>query len=364
MLGLFQDKPDLIVHSRDPLNAEPPLARLRSRFLTDTADFYIRTHGNMPEPDAEKHRVTVKGDVARERTWTLRDLQGRFETRTVTAVMQCAGNRRADLQEVRATTGDPWAPGAIGNAEWIGASLADVLREADVRERPGLHVAFEALDIARNEGAKDAPYGASIPLEKAMSGEVILAWGMNGSSLRREHGAPLRIVVPGYAGVRSVKWVSAIRVQPKPSNAFQQRHDYLLFPPDMSPETQDPARGTAIYEMPLNSAICEPGPETTLPAGSTTVRGYAIATGRPIVRVDVSVNGGRDWQQATLEEKGDQPWSWTFWHIAVDLWKGEHELVVRAWDAAGQTQPSRPDDVWNFKGYLSAAWHRIRVRVD
>ncbi len=353
--------PDLIVHSRDPLNAEPPLDRLRAAFLTSTRDFYIRSHGDMPVLDPAAHRLRVTGRVSRPLDLSLDDLRGHFPERTLTAVMQCAGNRRADLQQVRPTTGDPWAAGAIGNARWTGVALVDVLRAAGAEEDRSFHVAFEAADVACNGEAPDAPYGASIPMPKALSGEVLIAWAMNGAPLTREHGAPLRAVVPGYAGVRSPKWLMTIAVQDEPSQAFQQRQDYLLFPPDMREVADDLARGTPIYAMPLNAAICEPSPGAALPMGPVEVRGYAIANDRAITRVDVSASGGREWCQATVEDHGGDPWSWCLWHAAVDLPKGEHELVVRAWDAAGQTQPARPDDTWNCKGYLSAAWHRVRV---
>ena len=362
MFGLPSSKHALIVHSAKPLNAEPPLDRLRGDFLTEIANFYIRSHGDLPDLDVRTHKVRVTGQVARPFDFTVADLKARFEPRTVKAVLQCAGNRRADLQVVERTSGDPWAPGAIGHAEWTGVALNDVLQAA-VASDDGLHVAFEGADIAENEGAENAPYGVSIPMSKAVSGDVLLAWAMNGEPLAREHGAPLRVVVPGFAGVRSTKWIRDIRVQDRPSDAFQQAHDYLLFPPDMRAATQDPRRGVTIDEMPLNAAICEPAPGSSLPERSTTIRGYAIATDRAIARVDVSVDGGRQWSQATIEDHGGARWSWTFWHATLDLLAGEHELVVRAWDAAGQTQPALADDVWNFKGYLSAAWHRVRVVV-
>ena len=362
MFGLPSLTRSLIVHGAHPLNAEPPLDRLRGRFITDVANFYIRSHGAMPDLDGDTHEVRVTGQVARPFGFTAGDLKARFEHRTVLAVLQCAGNRRADLQSVEKTTGDPWAPGAIGNAEWTGVALSDVLRAAGA-SGDGLHVAFEGADIVENEGEDDAPYGVSIPMPKAASRDVLLAWAMNGQPLSRDHGAPLRVVVPGYAGVRSTKWLREIRVQDRPSDAFQQSHDYLLFPPDMREATQDRSRGVTINAMPLNSAICEPAPGAILARGHTTVRGYAIATDRPITRVDVSTDGGLAWRQATIEDHGDPRWGWTLWHATLDLPAGKHELVVRAWDAAGQTQPSRPADVWNFKGYLSAAWHRIQVTV-
>ena len=169
--------------------------------------------------------------------------------------------------------------------------------------------------------------------------------------------------MPGYAGVRSPKWLKSVTVQDRSSDAFQQAKDYLLFSPAARKETKGDFEGVTITEMPLTSAICQTKSGGTLAVGPMQVRGYAIATDRAIVRVDVSPNGGRDWEQATIEDHGNRRWSWTLWHAVLDLPKGEHELAVRAWDAAGHTQPALPDDTWNFKGYLGAAWHRVRVKI-
>ncbi len=132
----------------------------------------------------------------------------------------------------------------------------------------------------------------------------------------------------------------------------------------MRKETLDWSRGVTINEMPLNSAICEPAALATLLKGGTAIRGYAVATERRVARVDVSADGGRSWHQADLDHDAAKPWSWTLWEARLELPVGQHELVVRAWDSAGQTQPAAPDDTWNFKGYLSAAWHRVLVRVE
>ena len=187
--------------------------------------------------------------------------------------------------------------------------------------------------------------------------------GRIGEPLAPAHGATLRAVVPGFAGVRSAKWLAAITVQDTPSEGYIQAHDYKLFPPGVAKETANPAEGITIYEMPLNSAICEPANYAALKAGKTKLRGWAVDSSRGIVRVDVSVDGGRNWMQARLEREPHSKWSWTFWEADADLPGGEHEIAVRAWDSAGQTQPALPDDTWNFKGYLAASWHRIHVRV-
>jgi sulfite oxidase len=356
-------KPGMIVHQAQPLNAEPQSAQLRAAFMTPQEEFYIRCHGNVPRIAKDGYKLKTGGQGATTLELTLDDLRTRFPQRTVTAVMQCAGNRRADMLQVKYVSGDAWGPGAISNAEWTGVGLADVLKAAGIKDDPKLYVAFACHDEIEEEG-EHFNFGVSIPLSKAMAPETIIALSMNGEPLTAEHGFPLRVVTPGYAGVRSPKWLASITVQDRPSDNRIQQKAYKLFPPDVSKETADFSKGLTIDDMPLNSAICEPAANATLPAGPTTVRGYAIATGRRIIRVDVSANGGKSWRQADLERHIEAPWSWTFWNAELDLPKGEQELVVRAWDGAGETQPSSTADVWNYPGYLSAAWHRVKVKVS
>jgi sulfite oxidase len=350
----------LLVHSECPRNAEPPLQRLRSHFITAQPDFYIRCHGNIPELNETTHRLHVDGLVTRPLDLSMTELRTHFPRQTVPAVLQCAGNRRSDMLRVRPVSGDPWGAGAIGNAVWSGVTLGEVLRAAGAARSASLHVAFIACDDCEGEG-EHFRYAASIPMTKALAPEVLLAYEMNGEPLSAEHGFPLRVVVPGFAGARSPKWLAGITVQDRPSDAQPQARDYKLFPPHVTKETADRDRGMTIYGMPVTAAICEPSPHSLLKHGTSTLRGYAIASGRGIARVDVSIDSGQSWRQAELENDPAAPWSWTFWRIAIDLPKGEHELTVRAWDSAGQTQPALPDDVWNFKGYLSAAWHRVQV---
>jgi len=356
----LQSKRDLLVHSDKPYNAEPRLERLRAHFRTARQDFYVRTHGDIPQLDAANHLLRVQGQVSTPLELSMAALRHGFPRRSLTAVMQCAGNRRADLQPVRPTGGDPWAPGAMGNALWTGVRLADVLRAAGSEQDAPLHVAFAACDEVDMEGQRFR-YGCSIPITKALSPEVLLAFEMNNEALAPEHGFPVRVVVPGYAGVRNAKWLANITVQDTPSDNHMQQRDYKMLPPDVTEATVDWDKGFSINDMPLNSAICEPAPHAELKAGQTVVRGYAVATARGVVRVDVSIDGGCHWRQAELEHDPEEPWSWTFWQAALELPRGMHELVVRAWDSAGQTQPARVDDLWNFKGYLCAAWHRVPI---
>ena len=354
---------DLKFHSTKPLNAETRLDRLVSSFITPQRDLYIRTHGDVQHLDGGAHRVRITGQVADPLELSLADLRTRFSVRSVTAGLQCAGNRRADLQEVAQTSGDPWSGGAVGNVRWTGAPLSEVLAAAGAATQASLQVAFYSTDEIEVEG-EVGRFGVSIAMPKAMTGDVLLAYEMNGEPLSPEHGYPLRVVVPGYAGVRSAKWVDEVRVQDAPAESPIQRKDYKLFPPGVGKDDADWEAGLTINAMPLNSAICEPQRGATLQAGPLTLRGWATASERAVRRVDVSIDGGRSWRQAELEQDAAQPHAWTLWRVEAELTKGEHELAVRAFDSAMQTQPESPADTWNFPGYLAAHHHRIHVTVE
>ncbi|GJD66842.1 Protein-methionine-sulfoxide reductase catalytic subunit MsrP [Methylobacterium frigidaeris] len=265
MSSLAERKARLIVHGEAPYNAEPPLARLwASSYLTAADDFYVRSYGDLPEIDADAYRLHLGGAIPTALELSLDGLRSRYAEVTVTATMQCAGNRRADMWAVAPVSGDPWDGGAIGTADWTGVRLGDVLREAGIAEGADLHVAFESYDLVEGR-----PYGASIPLAKALAPGTLLAFAMNGAPLLPGHGFPLRAVVPGFAGVRSPKWLKRITVQDHPSDNPIQAEDYKLFPPDVTAETADPALGHTINTMPLNAVICEPARGAPLAAGST-----------------------------------------------------------------------------------------------
>ena len=281
--------------------------------------------------------------------------------RELTAVMECAGNRRNGLMAVAPIPGEtPWGAGAIGNARWAGVPLREVLLEARVGEG-ARHVAFAGLDEVEGDDGR-FNYGGSIPLQKALDPEVLLVYEMNGEPLPREHGFPLRVVAPGYIGARSVKWLSRITLQDAPSDNHYQAREYKLFPPGATEETADPSEGMMLGELQVNAAICEPGDGARLTAGPVYVRGYAIAGGgRRVGRVDVSVDEGKTWVHADLKEGADEPWAWSLWEATLDLDPGEHRIVARALDSSAATQPATAAEVWNFKGYANNSWHGVEV---
>jgi sulfite oxidase len=356
---LWGKRRDMIVRAQLPFNAEPPASVLAGGEITAVDAFYARNHGPFPDITPEQWRLTVDGMVDRPLTLTYDRLTTGFTAHSVVATVACAGNRRAELLEVRPIPGkDPWAHGAISTAEWRGARLADVLDAAGVHHHEGLHVAFSAPDVAQ-EAVPVQAYGSSVPLSKAMSAEVLLAWEMNGQPLPRAHGGPVRVVVPGYIGARSVKWVTAIRVQPVASQNYFQALDYRILPPDADPDTAAPGDGISLSSLPLNCDILVPDDGATIPAGPLTIRGWAMAgDGRGICRVDVSLDDGRTWRQADLQPAASR-WAWRLWSITVNAQPGPLSLTARAWDDTGVTQPESAASLWNPRGYGNNAWAHI-----
>jgi sulfite oxidase len=349
---------DLIVYSREPFNAETPL-RCLSDPLTQTDAFYVRGHGPIPQADPGDWRLTVEGLVERELSLSLSTLAEAFPVQTVTATLQCAGNRRAGLIAVKDIPGEsPWGPGATGTATWTGVALSDVLTAARPTH-PASEVGFEGADLSTEPGRPER-FGGSIPLDKARRSEVLLAWEMNGQPLLPVHGAPLRVVVPGYIGARSVKWLERIELRSEPWTGYFQEVIYRLLPPD---GVAGPGQGMPLGLVALNSDVLSPADGATLGPGPVEVRGYAFAGGdRSVARVDVSSDGGQRWQVAELLEDQGR-WAWRHWRTVLDLTPGEHEIIVRAWDSSAATQPGDEAGLWNPKGYVNNSRPHVRFSV-
>jgi sulfite oxidase len=358
-MGRYGKRADLIVHAEEPFNAETGLAALADGSLTATDAFYVRAHGPVPDLDPAAWRLRVHGLVERELDLSLDALREECREHDVTATLQCAGNRRAGLIAIRDIPGEaPWGPGATGTARWTGVALADVLALAGPL-REAAQVGFEGADLCPETKPAER-FGGSIPLDKACRPEVLLAWAMNGEPLAPVHGAPLRVVVPGYIGARSVKWLERIEVRSRPWQGYFQDVAYRLLPEDGAP---GPGAGMPLGLVALNADVLSPPDGETVAAGPVEVRGYAFAGGeRHVARVDVSLDGGATWSQAELLDDLGR-WAWRHWRITVDLAPGEHELLVRAWDSSAATQPEDEAALWNPKGYVNNARPRVRLRA-
>lgn len=354
--------PALVIHQEHPLNAGTPPELARQSYITPQAHFFVRNHGSVPHVSQYRYILSVKGMVQSPLKLSLTELKEEFRTSTVMATLQCAGHRRSELATIQPIPGEiSWGAEASGNALWLGVPLREVLVAAGI-DPHAKHLAFTGLDeISR--GGEHFGFGGSIPLEKAMEPEVLLAYAMNGEPLPPLHGFPLRVVVPGYIGARSVKWLANINVQEQPSLNYFQRQAYKLFPPDVQPETADWEQGTMLGHLPLNSLICQPCEGETFAPGPLTISGYAITgEGHQIEWVELSINGGTTWTEARLQA-GIHPWAWRFWSTILDLRPGQYQIRVRAWDSSGRTQPEELGQVWNWKGYLNHAWHCVNIFV-
>lgn len=356
--------PDFELLTEDPLNGQPPLGRLVEAEITPREHFYVRNHAPVPAIDADAFRLEFGGLVERPLALSLTELAAEFPVVEVTATLQCAGNRRTELAAVRPIPGEePWGASAIGNAVWRGVQLAAVLAAAGIAP-DAAHVELLGLDRIEKEG-ETFPFGGSIPLAKAHDPSVLLAFAMNGEPLPPEHGYPLRAIVPGYIGARSVKWLGTIALRREPSENFYQQRAYKLYPPGVSKETAARAHGVMLGELSLSSVICRPTAGEELPAGPVAVRGWALAGGgRTIERVDVSADGGHTWVSASPGAGlgATAPGVWCLWEADVELPTGPAELVCRAVDSAANSQPEALAPLWNFKGYMNNAWHRVPVR--
>lgn len=351
---------DMIVHEVEPYNAEPPRVALAGQPLTALDTFYSRNHGVVPCIDPRTWRLRVDGLVGQPLDLTLAQLRDRFIEHSVVATLQCAGNRRKGFLAVRDIPGEaPWGPAATSTAAWSGVRLSDVLAAAGLAPEAA-HIEFAAPDLALDATPPQA-YGGSIPVVKAKAGEVLLAWSMNGQALPAEHGAPVRIVVPGYIGARSVKWVSRITALGSPSENYFHAVAYRL--PVMPFEAGSSAEGgdRALGPVLLTSDILSHDESDFVVAGPITVRGYALAgDGHNVSGVDVSVDGGRSWQPADLDRELG-PWAWRQWSLAVELPAGPAQIQVRARDTSGVRQPESAEQLWNPKGYMNNSWARVRV---
>jgi DMSO/TMAO reductase YedYZ molybdopterin-dependent catalytic subunit len=321
------DRPDVVTER--PFNAETPRAALRPRWTPNDA-FFVRNHFDAPRVNAEAFYLYLSGLVRREKGYTLPMLRA-LPQRRVECVLECAGNGRSRM--VPRPEGVAWGDRAVANAAWEGPSLADVLRTAE--PLPGaVDVLFKGADLGVQDGIP-MHFERALPLAEALATGPILALTMNGQPLPQDHGAPVRLVVPGWYAVASVKWLTDIKVLGRPFTGFFQRTHYVW--DDGSPLTR--MRPKCLITRPVEGA--------EVPAGLVSVEGRAWGGEGGIAEVLVRVDEG-PWQQALLREVAG-PDSWCAWAHSAQLPAGPHTVTARARDAKGAWQPLEP--VVNKLGY-------------
>lgn len=340
-------------------NAETRLSALRGTgFHTPVDRFFVRNHTTTPRIDPDVWSLTVWGSGLRAgpARFTLDDLRALPAVSRDVAI-ECAGNGRGYFasQQGDTVTGTPWALGAIGVARWRGARLADVLRRAGIGGH-AVDVMPRGLDAEYVTGGVNlGRVRRPLPVAKALD-DVLLAYEMNGAPLPPDHGFPVRVVVPSWIGIASTKWLGDIEVSAEPLDSPWSTDYYRLFGPSYPPGGSAP-----LTRQTIKSAF-ELDPGATLPARPHRLTGRSWSGRAPVVRVEVSTDGGAHWRPATLTDPpgrgGWVRWS-TPWHPRRT---GPTELLARATDAAGNTQPERT--VPNTQGYLFDAVVRVPVTVD
>jgi DMSO/TMAO reductase YedYZ molybdopterin-dependent catalytic subunit len=334
---------------KTPYNAETPSGSLASG-VTPTASFYVRNHFATPVLDEASWRLRVSGAVRSELDVSLRDIKTMGEERAVLATLECAGNSRKRMRPFPG--GTPWGDGALGTTWWKGVSLSELLKAAGLKEG-AREVLFRGADSGV-EGGRKVAFERSLPIGEALSKDVLLAYEMDGRALPPDHGYPLRLVVPGWYGMASVKWLVEVVVLEEPFSGWFQASRYVY-------ADAGGGRPTPVRRMRTRSVILDPGEGGRARRGKPcVVSGLAWSGVGRISRVEFRSSGGR-WREAALGEDPG-PYAWRRWSIVwVPRRRGGRALMSRAFDSSGGSQPLA--HVWNLHGYGYNTVVKVNVRV-
>ncbi len=325
--------------------------------ITPVGMHYLLIHFDIPLIDPATYELEIGGLVRRPSRLTLDEIRARPAV-TAPVAMECGGNGRARLS--RRPLSAPWHEEAVGCAEWTGTPLGPILEEAGVLDG-AVEVLFSGHDRGIDGGVEHA-YERSLPVDEAMREGVLLAYEMNGQPLPPQHGAPLRLVVPDWYGMASVKWLRSIAAVDEPFEGVQQGVKYRYKRSAFDP-------GTPVTRKNPRALMVPPGIPDFLSrkrhvrAGRTLVEGRAWSGFGPVERVEFSPDGGVTWEDAALGEPPG-PHAWLPWSYEWDAREpGEYELCACATDASGRTQPAHGDELWNHGGYGVNAIQRVPVVV-
>lgn len=342
----------LVVHRAYPLNCETSIPALVGGVVMPNAHFYVRNHFQIPNLDSDAFQLQVDGLVERPLSLSMRDLRN-MRSQTKSATLECAGNGRILFDPP--VEGEKWNLGAVSTAEWTGVPLVEILDRAGV-SAGAQEVLFRGADGGVIDG-QSAPvrFERSLKLDQARDTEVLLAYTMNGEPLPIQHGHPLRLIVPGWYAVASVKWLSEIEVIGQPFAGHYQVDKYWYEWKRDGQVIREP-----VTLQRVRALITEPGPQTVVQRGELAIRGVAWSGAAPIARVEVSADGGA-WQDARLvSERTRHSWQW--WELIIRVHvPGPVTLLARATDLAGRSQPELPE--WNRLGYGNNAIHSVPIRV-
>lgn len=334
------------------VNAETPL-ELLTDYLTPNELFFVRSHWIPRTPDPKTWRLKIDGEVKNSIELSLADLR-KLRVTEVTCVLQCAGNGRALYTP--APPGVQWKYGAVGNAKWRGVAVRDLLEHAGVSET-AKHLHTFGSDVPPG---KVPPFHRSVEMEKAS--DAIVAYEMNGEPLPVAHGAPLRLVVPGYAGDHWMKWLVRLSPQPEAQKGFYMDTAYRYpLTPGAPGVAFKPEEMRPLTDLAVKSNITT-APKKAKPGSTHEIRGFAFSGAPDVAKVEISDDDGKTWRDAQLDARHDTPYSWRLWSYRWTApQKGRATLVARATDVRGNVQPR--ESVWNQSGYIYNGWHALEIEV-
>jgi sulfite oxidase len=356
--------PGLSVLGREPFVAETPEELLDDE-TTPNAKFFVRNNGLLPSSaaDSDRWELAVEGEVARPLRLTVGELQRRFEPKTLRMVLECGGNGRSFLDPK--TPGNPWTNGGVGCAEWTGVSLGDVLRQAGVTDQ-ARYTAHYGADPHVSGDAGQVSISRGMPIAKALEPHTLLVWAMNGEPLPFLHGGPLRLVVPGWPGSLSQKWLTRLWIRDREHDGPGMTGTSYRMPAHPIPPGSNEA-GVAfriLESMPVRSIVSAPADGSRFPSGTRAiaVRGAAWAGDLEVGRVDLSADYGSTWSQASLQPLRNR-YDWARWSATLELpGDGYYEIWARATDTEGRAQPFRGGN-WNPQGYGCNAMHHVAITI-
>jgi DMSO/TMAO reductase YedYZ molybdopterin-dependent catalytic subunit len=342
----------LVVHRAHPLNCETSIPALLGGVVMPNAHFYVRNHFQIPALDPATWRLDVGGLVERPLSLTLRDLTN-MRSQTIFVTLECAGNGRTLLDPP--VEGEKWNFGAVSTAEWTGVPLVEVLDRAGIRPA-AREIVFRGADSGTLPSKADTiNFERSLTLDDARDSDALLAYAMNGERLPIQHGYPLRLVVPGWYAVASVKWLTEIEAVEEPFIGQYQTGSYFY----ESESDGEVAREPVTLQR-VRALVTEPNAGEQIQQGDLAIRGVAWSGAAPIARVDVRV-GDRDWQDARLIGQR-QRHSWQWWELITRAEEaGATTIRARATDLAGRKQPN--EQQWNRLGYGNNLVHQVLVHV-
>ncbi len=352
----FPGEDGMILRSFRFVDLESPVEYFNT-WLTPAPHFFVRNHMHEPsELNADDWRLSVGGEVEKPIVLSQSDLS-KIEGHSVVNTLECAGNGRG-LQRPQ-VPGVQWGKGAVGTARFSGPRLRDVLQRAGVKSS-GKHIMFRGLDEVPG---KVPPFIRSIPIEKALDSDTLVATHMNGSALAKHHGFPARALVPGWVGAASCKWLTEIRVlETEFSGNFMNPAYRLPNQPVKPGETVKPEDTHPVTALSVKSVISAPSDGASMKPGQVIVHGAAWAGEADITKVEISTDGGSTWSPAKLGRE-QAHYAWRLWSFDWKAGKsGEYRILSRATDSQGRTQPATAE--WNPSGYLYNAVDQVKIHVS